>query len=137
GGGGGGGRGAPWSAGGGARGARGPPYGGRGRQPGVPFQRVDRWRAALAEGAWETVEVRDGEKGPLVVPAARALVAARADGKPSGVPEILLAFRERQGDGSWKHDYGPSNAALTTPVSEFARAMNAGRRIEECLRRAK
>src|SRR5207249_1577447 len=39
------------------------PYAGRGRRPGVPFTRVDRWCAALAEGAWETVEVRDGAKG--------------------------------------------------------------------------
>jgi hypothetical protein len=38
-----------------------PPYGGHGRQPRVPFTRVDRWCAALAETAWQTVEVRDGE----------------------------------------------------------------------------
>jgi SRSO17 transposase len=47
--------------------APGPPYAGRGRRPGVPFTRVDRWCAALPEGAWEMVEIRDGERGPLVV----------------------------------------------------------------------
>ena len=44
-----------------------PPYSGRGRRPQVPFVRADAWRAALPEGAWRTVEVRDGEKGPLLV----------------------------------------------------------------------
>jgi SRSO17 transposase len=114
-----------------------PPYAGRGRRPGVPFTRADRWCAAVAEGAWETVEIRDGARGPLVVQVVWALVEARADGKPSGVPEILVVFRERQGDGSWKHDYGLSNAPLATPVAEFARAFNAEHRVEECLRRAK
>jgi SRSO17 transposase len=114
-----------------------PPYAGRGRRPGVPFTRADRWCAAVAEGAWETVEIRDGARGPLVVQVVRALVEARADGKPSGVPEILVVFRERQGDGTWKHDYGLSNAPPATPVAEFARAFNAEHRIEECLRRAK
>jgi SRSO17 transposase len=114
-----------------------PPYAGRGRRPELPFLRVDRWCAGLAEGAWEAVEIRDGEKGPLVVQVAWTLVEARTEGKPSGVAEILVVFRERQGDGSWKHDYGLSNAPLTTPVAEFARVVNAEHRIEECLKRAK
>src|SRR5215204_2325593 len=33
-------------------GATPPPYRGHGRRPQVPFARVDRWRAALAESAW-------------------------------------------------------------------------------------
>jgi SRSO17 transposase len=114
-----------------------PPYTGRGRRPGLPFTRVDRWCAALAEEAWETVEVRDGEKGPLVVQVAWTLVEARTEGKPSGVAEILVVFRERQVDGAWKHDYLLSNAPLTTPVAEYARVFNAEHRIEECLKRAK
>src|SRR5262249_8625492 len=44
-----------------------PPWSGRGRRPKAPFVRVDRWCAALPERAWQTVEVRAGEKGPLVV----------------------------------------------------------------------
>ena len=39
-----------------------PPYGGHGRRPSIPFSRVDRWRAALPETAWQTIEVRDGAK---------------------------------------------------------------------------
>jgi SRSO17 transposase len=114
-----------------------PPYGGRGRRPRPPFTRVDRWCAALPEAAWQTVEVRDGEKGPVVVQVARALVQARTEGRVSDVAELLVAFRERQGDGAWKHDYLLSNGALGTPLAEFARVFKAQHRIEECLRRAK
>ena len=87
--------------------------------------------------AWQTVEVRDGEKGPLVVQVALTLVQARTEGRVSEMAEWLVVFRERQGDGSCKHDYLLSNAPLTTPVAEFARVFKAQHRIEECLKRAK
>jgi SRSO17 transposase len=114
-----------------------PPYCGRGRRPRAPSARVDRWCAALAESQWETIEVRDGEKGPLVVQASRALVQARTEGRPAETAELLVAFRERQGDGAWKHDYLLSNAWLTTPTAELARVFKAQHRVEECLKRAK
>jgi len=114
-----------------------PPYGGHGRRPLVPFTRVDRWCASLAETAWETVEVRDGEKGPVVVQVASTLVQARTEGRVSDVVERLVVFRERQGDGSWKHDYLLSGAVLGTPLAEFARVFKGQHRIEECLQRAK
>jgi len=60
------------------------PYCGHGRRPRAPFVRADRWCATLAEAQWETIEVRDGEKGPLVVQAARALVQARTEGGAVG-----------------------------------------------------
>jgi SRSO17 transposase len=113
------------------------PYAGRGRRPGLPWQRAGDWCAALPEGRWETVEVRDGEKGPLLVQAAWALVQARTEGRPSGAVETLVAFRARQADGTFKHDFALSNAPVTTPVSEFARVQKAEHRVEECLRRAK
>jgi SRSO17 transposase len=114
-----------------------PPYGGRGRRPRVPFVRVQHWCAALAEEVWQTVEAHDGEKGPLVVQAAWGLVQARSGGRPVDVPEIVVVFRERQADGTWKHDYLLSNASLATPLEEFARVFKAEHRIEECLERAK
>src|SRR5262245_57206569 len=113
------------------------PYAGRGRYPKAPFTRADRWAAGLPAGAWEAVEVRDAEKGPLVVEAARALVQARADNRVSGVAEVLVVLRERQPDGSWKHDYLLSNAPPDTPVAEFARVLKAHHRVEEGLQRAK
>jgi SRSO17 transposase len=71
------------------------------------------------------------------VQAVWTLVQARSEGHVSDVAEILVVFRERQGDGSWKHDYLLSNAPLTTPLAEFARVFKAQHRIEECLQRAK
>lgn len=110
---------------------------GRGRRPSVPFTRVDRWCAALPESAWQTIEVRDGEKGPVVVQGIRKLVQARTEGRPSDLAELLVVFRERQGDGTWKHDYLLADAPLDTPLAEFARVFKAQHRIEECLKRAK
>jgi SRSO17 transposase len=114
-----------------------PPYGGRGPRPKVPFTRVDRWCLGIAEDAWQTIEVRDGEKGPIVVQGVRTLVQARAEGQASDAPEFLVVFRERQGDGTWKHDYLLSCAPVTTSLKEFARVFNAQHRIEESLKRAK
>jgi SRSO17 transposase len=114
-----------------------PPYCGRSRRPALPFMRVDRWCAGLPEEDWETVEVRDGEKGPLLAQMATTLVQARSEGRPSGVLERLVVFREQQSDGSWKHDYLLSNVVLGTPATEFARVFKAEHRIEECLKRAK
>lgn len=115
-----------------------PPYDGCGRPPQMPFLRVDHWAAALPKDAWQTIEVRDGEKGPVVVQAARApLVQARTEGQPSEFVETLVVFRERQTDGTMKHDYVLSNAVFDTPLTEFARVFKAQHRIEECLQRAK
>src|SRR5262245_8254877 len=114
-----------------------PTSAGRGRRPKTRFGRADRWAAGRPARAWETVEVRDAEKGPLSVQAVRALVQARADNRASEVAEVLVVFRERQPDGSWKHDYLLSNAPADTPVAEFARVLNAHHRVEECLQRAK
>ncbi len=114
-----------------------PPPGNHGPRPPAPFTRVDRWRAALPEAAWQRVDVRDGEQGPLVVEVARTLVQTRTEGRPSEAAEVLVVFRERQGDGSYKHDYLLSNALVGTPVAELARVFKAQHRIEECLKRAK
>jgi SRSO17 transposase len=113
-----------------------PPSDGRGRRR-SPFTRVDRWCAELSRSAWQTVEVRDAEHGPVVVQVAWTLVQARTEGRVSDVAELLVVFRERQADGSYKHDYLLSNAALDTPMTEFARVFKAEHRIEECLQRAK
>jgi SRSO17 transposase len=114
-----------------------PPSTNGGRARKAPFQRVDRWCAAVPERAWQTIEVRAGEKGPLVVQAVQTLVQARTAGKVSSVWETLVVFREKQSDGAWKHDYLLSNAWVTTSLSAFARVFKAEHRIEECLQRAK
>jgi len=50
-----------------------------------PFQRVDRWCAELPEDSWTRIEVRDGEKGPLVVEAEKRRVQARTETRGTGL----------------------------------------------------
>jgi SRSO17 transposase len=113
-----------------------PAYSGRGRHPKSPWTRVDRWCRALPETAWTTIGVRDGAKGPLVVQAVKVRVQART-APGDGFDETLVVIRERQGDGTWKHDYCLSNAPHETPLAEFTRVSKAEHRVEECLQRAK
>lgn len=114
-----------------------PPYGGRGPRPQLPFVRVDRWAAALPSSAWTRIEVRAGEKGPLIVEGVKRRVSAKTDRRRAGPEEVLAVFREKQEDGSFKHDYALSNESAETPLPEFARVFNAEHRIEQCLKRAK
>jgi SRSO17 transposase len=114
-----------------------PPYSGRGRRPCTPYRRVERWCRALPDEAWTTIDVRDGEKGPLVVEGVKARVTAKTDQRRNGPQETLVVFRERQHDGTIKHDYYLSNATFDTPLEEFARVAKAEHRIEESLERAK
>lgn len=114
-----------------------PPYGGRGPRPQASFTRADQWAAAQPANAWTTIEVRAGEKGPLIVETLKARVAAKTERRRTGPEEVLVAFRERQADGTFKHDYCLSNASWETPLTDFARVLNAEHRIEECLERAK
>jgi SRSO17 transposase len=114
-----------------------PEYSGRGRYPMSPFRRLDRWRAALPEGAWTRIDVRDGEKGPLVIEVVKRRVQARTETGGTGPEELLFVTRELQADGTFKHDYYLSTADPKVPLTELARVTKAAHRIEECLERAK
>jgi SRSO17 transposase len=114
-----------------------PQYSGRGRYPKNPFTRVDDWCSMLPEEAWTTIDVRDGEKGPLVIEAVKRRVQARTDTGGTGPEEMLFVTRERQADQTYKFDYYLSNASADVPLAELARVAKAEHRIEECLERAK
>ena len=113
-----------------------PAYAGRGRRPDRPFQRMERWRAVQPETAWTPIDVRDGEKGPLVIDVLQRRVQTRTDNSP-GAEETLFVTRERQADGSYKHDYYLSNEITGVSHAEFARVAKAEHRIERCLQRGK
>jgi SRSO17 transposase len=114
-----------------------PQYSGRGRHPMSPFSRLDRWRGALPEDAWTRIDVRDGEKGPLVIEVVKRRVQARTETGGTAPEELLFVTRERQADGTFKHDYYLSNAEAEVPLTELARVSKAAHRIEECFERAK
>jgi len=111
-----------------------PPQRGPGGPPKVPFQRADGRMKTVPN--WVRLEVRPGQKGPLVVEAVKVRVQTKR-GPRNGPEEVLVIFRERQGRKVVKHDYALSNAPFDTSLREFARVMNAEHRVEECLRRAK
>jgi SRSO17 transposase len=114
-----------------------PESAGHDRRPQTPFARLDRWRATLAEDAWTEIEVRDGEKGPLVIEAVKRRVQARTATGGTGPAELLLVTRERQGNGTYKFDYYLSYADAGTPLWELARVAKAAHRVEECFERAR
>ena len=62
---------------------------------------------------------------------------ARTPTGGTGPDELLFITRERQADGTFKHDYYLSNAEPAVPLEELARVAKAAHRIEECLKRAK
>ena len=111
-----------------------PPYRGSGRRPVVPYQHAECWAKSVTR--WEKIKVRPGEKGPLIVEAAKCRVQTKRE-QCNGPEETLVVFRVQEGKESFKHDYCLSNAPFETPLKEFARVLDAEHRIEECLRRAK
>jgi hypothetical protein len=114
-----------------------PEYSGRGRHPKVPFTRLDRWCGALPKGAWTRIDVRDGEKGPLVIDAVKRRIEGRTETGGTGPEELLFVTREPQADGTLKHDYYFTNADPCTSLAELARVAKAAHRVEECFERAK
>lgn len=114
-----------------------PEYSGHGPRPKVPFLRVDRWCAAQPESAWTKLDVRDGEKGPLVIEVIKRRVQARTAKQGTGPEELLFITRERQADGTFKHDYYLSNGKPETPLQELGRVSKLAHRVEECIKRGK
>ncbi len=115
-----------------------PTYGGHGQPPKAPFQRVDRWREALPAEAWTRIDVRDGEKGPLVLEIAATRVRARTErGRDAGAEELLVVTRSPDENGKIKYDYYLSNAPAGTSRKELARVVKAEHRVEDALKRAK
>ncbi len=114
-----------------------PEYSGRGRYPKNPFTRVDILCKALPETAWTRLDVRDGEKGPLVIEAMRLRVRARNETGGECPDELLFITREPQSDKTYKLDYYLANADPDVLLAELGRVAKAEHRIEECLERAK
>jgi len=115
-----------------------PAYGGRGRLPKQPFQRVDAWRDSLDRDAWARIDVRDGEKGPLVLEIVKTRVLARTERScVDPTEELLVVTRSLDENGKIKYDYHLSNAPPDTPLEELARVVKAEHRVEDGIKRAK
>jgi SRSO17 transposase len=115
-----------------------PAYGGRGQPPKQPFQCVDVWCDSLGKKAWTRIDVRDGDKGPLVLEVVKRRVVSRTERSCRGATEeLLVVTRSLDENGKMKYDYHLSNAPADTPLKELARVVKAEHRIEDCLKRAK
>ena len=115
-----------------------PEYSGNGRPAKRPSRRVDRWICERLPEEWISVEVRDGEKGPLIVEALKRQVETGQRARPTACAEELVILRYRDRDSQVvKTDYYLSNAPADTPLLEFCRVAKAEHRVEECLRRGK
>jgi len=105
--------------------------------PANPFVRVSALREALTDDDWVRVDVRDAEKGPLIVHVAIRRVLAITEKKNPSAEETLVIIRRGDENGKLVHDYYMSNGDRQTPAKEFARVATAQHRIEECIKRAK
>jgi SRSO17 transposase len=92
-----------------------------GRPPKPPFRRVDAWAALQPASAWQRLEVRAGEKGPLVVQAAEALRVQTKDekGRQGPVERLVVLRSVEEKPKTW---YTLSNAAAEVPLLELAYA---------------
>jgi SRSO17 transposase len=95
---------------------------GRPRQP--PWVRTDAWTAEQPASRWQRIEVRPGEKGPLVVEVLHASV--ETSGKAQ---ERLVVIRTVESQP--KTHYTLSNAAADVPVEQIIWAHDDRHRIED------
>jgi SRSO17 transposase len=116
--------------------AQAPMWSGHGAKPKTPFRSVSDWCQQLIPTAWTRIDVRDGEKGPLVVEIVKRRVQARTEKRRVGPEELLVITRSQESNG-WKIDYHLSNAVAETSLEELARVVKAEHRIEDCIKRAK
>jgi SRSO17 transposase len=115
-----------------------PPYQGHGPHPKGSFQRVDKWSDALSEDEWTRIDVRDGEKGPLVLEIVTRRVVARTEhSRQKSTEGLLVVTRYLDDNRKMKYDYHLSNAASDTPLEELARVSKAEHLVENGLKRAK
>jgi hypothetical protein len=83
------------------------------------------------------INVRDGEKRPLVMRLVKYRVMAHTESGKSGSGESeLLIIVERPNGNGLKYDYYLSNA-LDASLDELARVILGSHRVEDCFCRAK
>lgn len=100
--------------------------------------RVDQWAAAQPDAAWQRIDIRDGEKGPLVVELLKRRIETGHRSTAGVAIETLVVIRYRDRDeGIAKQDFYMSNASIMTSHGEFGRVSKAAHRVEECFDRGK
>lgn len=96
----------------------------RGRPRMSPWMRVDVWASQQPASSWQRIEVRAGEKGPLVVEVLHTVGELRDKSH-----ERILVIRTVE--ATPKTHYGVSNARADVPVEAIVWAHDDRHRIEE------
>jgi SRSO17 transposase len=86
----------------------------------VPFRRAQEWAAAQPPERWQTIRVKDGEKGPIVVQAVMTRVQTRFHSR-LGPREWLLALRTPEGEISYHLVWAPWEMTVQEAVAAHAR----------------
>lgn len=102
----------------------------RGCEKKAPWENVEAWAARQPAESWQRLEVRAGEKGPIVVEA----IAARVE-TPRGPEERLVVTRSAQGEPEFH--YRLSNAGKGVALREMVRAGSERHRAEQVLQEGK
>src|SRR5207249_2767080 len=103
-----------------------------GRRP--KFETAQAWAARQPARRWQTITIRDGEKGPLRVQVLDALVQTRDDNGCAGPVERLLVTRTL--DAKPDQAYHLSNAKHM-PLEKVVRVGSERHRIEEVFQEGK
>ncbi len=99
---------------------------------------IAKWAATQPAAQWSKIEVRDTEKGPLIIELTMSPVETGHKHRLGVTREMAIAIRYVDRDRKLvKQDFYLSNAAPTTPATEFARVAKAEHRIEECFKQGK
>ena len=115
-----------------------PPYGGRGRVPTLPSRESVASVVAVASDlsgeAWQTLQIRDGAKGPLAFAFSCVRVWAVRHGK-AGPPVWLLVRRSL--DPTPEVKYYISNSDASTPLGVLAEVACTRHAVEDYFEAAK
>ena len=115
-----------------------PPHGGRGRVPTLPTREsvasVVMVASCLSSEAWQTLQIREGAKGPLAFEFAAVRVWAVRHGK-AGPPVWLLVRRSL--DPTPEVKYYISNADAATPLGVLAEVACTRHAVEDYFEDAK
>ena len=99
---------------------------------------ISKWAESQEKDKWQRIDVRDTEKGPLIIELVTCEVETGRRSKAGIAKETAVAMRYIDRDHKViKQDYYISNADRMTPATEFARVAKAEHRIEECFDRGK
>ncbi|HRX82028.1 MAG TPA: IS701 family transposase [Pirellulaceae bacterium] len=113
-----------------------PEYCGIGVRPKQPFTHVSKWALEQSSDAWHRIDVRDGEKGPLIVEAIKRRIQTGRGKNTADETLVVIRYRDRE-SAVVKIDYYLGCAFAETSLAEFCRVAKAEHRIEECIQRAK